>query len=408
MLIVHEGIPGSGKTFEAVSKHLIVGLKKKRHCFCRIDELNFPQLAELAGITEEECRKLLVQLTVEQAMVIQTVEMPIGSLVLLDEVQNYFPDERKKLPDDVVKFVAEHRHKGLDIILMCQDLRDVHKIWRRRVDTKIVFTKLDMLGGKGYRWKLYKAIAPEKFKEVSAGEEKYAKEIFGSYKSFEAGAEAAQKYDDKRRSIWASKFFRYVLPLTLLVGGYAIYYLVHAFTGGGMAKSLGGAPSPSGSGKTPAAVSAPAASVGGGAPVTNSTPAPEKKYQKDFISDLSERYRLRVSGVVRSKAKLTAVFEWYDDALHVRERMNMLAVAKMGYAIEVDDTGEFATIKKGEFVYIATQFPIEVEMKISERKQQEIAGGAPVAGGVPVGQSAQVIPYEKPVSRLTPASKTSS
>lgn len=405
MLIVHEGIPGSGKTFEAVSKHLVVGLKKKRHCFCRIDELNFAQLAQLAEITEEECRSLLVQLTVEQAMVIQTVEMPIGSLVLLDEVQNYFPDDRKKLPDDVVKFVAEHRHKGLDIILMCQDLRDVHKIWRRRVDTKIVFTKLDMLGGKGYRWKLYKAIAPEKFKEVSAGEEKYAKEIFGSYKSFEAGAEAAQKYDDKRRTIWASKFFRYGLPMALLVGGYAIYWLIHAFTGGGLAKSLGGAPTAAGSGKTPAAVSAPAAPVGAAAPVA--APAPEKKYQKDFISDLSERYRLRVSALMRSKGKLTAVFEWYDDALHVRERMNMLTVAKMGYLVTIDDSMEFATIQKGEFIYYATQFPIEVEMKISDRKQQEIAGGAPVAGGV-AGQQTAVIPYEKPVSKLAPASKTSS
>jgi zona occludens toxin len=382
-LIFHEGIPGCGKTYEAVVKHLIPALKKGRHVFARINGLNFEQLATLAGISLERCEELLHHVEEEQVKAIDQVAMPIGSLVVIDEIQNYFPDTRGKLSDGVTKFVAEQRHNGLDIIAISQDLKDVHKIWRRRVDQKVLFHKLDMLGSAKYRWKLYKAVGPEKFNEVSSGTEEYDKAVFGSYKSFKDGAEDAQKYDDARASIWSSPLFRRVLPFFLAVAAFAIYYVFQLFRGGGLESKLGGTAS-----KTSTSATASASASSSSVP---SLPVPQKKYERDLIEDLSEKYRLRVSGVIQSAEKITAIFEWYDEGLHVKERLTMRAIARRGYDVMVDAEMQTATLTKGKVRYVATQFPLESEANVSDSRQRQISGGAgaynaPVGGYRPPAQ----------------------
>src|SRR3990172_5966980 len=196
MLIFHGGLPRSGKSFEAVKKHLVPALKSGRHVYARIDGLDYPKIAQVSGISVDRCAELLHHVEEEQVKTIDAMPIPVGSLIVIDEVQNYFPDGRKPLSDGMTKFVAEHGHQGLDILLMGQEFKDMHKLWKNRVSQKVMFNKLDMLGkGDKYRWKLFKAIEPQKFAEVSAGEETYDKEYFGTYKSFVPGAENNQLYD---------------------------------------------------------------------------------------------------------------------------------------------------------------------------------------------------------------------
>jgi zona occludens toxin len=376
MLIFHEGLPRSGKTYEAVAKHLIAGLKKGRRIFARIDGLQYEQLAKLAGISVDKCHELLTHVDEQQIQEIEKIEIPIGSLVIIDELQNYFPDTgRKALSAGVTKFVSEHGHQGLDIVFMGQDLKDCHKIWRRRVDIKILFTKLDMLGSKKYRWRLFKAIQPEKFKQVNAGETNYDPAIFGSYKSFEPGAEEAQAYDDKRSTIWNSRAFKYFLPLVVVVGVGAVWFVAHLFWGGGLAESLGGKKAS----KTPVVASAELSAgthiprsvaspvVASGAVAAVPAPAP-KKYERDFVGDLCEMYRLRVSGVMRGSSKVVATFEWFDEGFRVRERLTLAAVEHLGYRVVVDDRLETATLTKGAASYVATQFPLDSEGRISDER----------------------------------------
>ena len=369
MLIFHEGLPRSGKSFEAVAKHLIPALKKGRHCYVRIDELNYEQLARLAGIDIDQCNQILHHLDESQILTIDQIEIPIGSLVIIDELQNYFPDTgRRPLSPGVTKFVAEHGHKGLDIVFMGQDLKDCHKIWRRRVDTKILFSKLDMLGSKKYNWSLSKAIAPEKFKHVSSGTADYDPSIFGSYKSFESGAEVAQTYDDKRRSIWSNKAFRRWIPLFGVILIVAIIYLFNLFKGGGLANSINGnkAAAPVASAVAPP----PTASVSQAPAAPLTTP----KGQKDYVQDLCERYRLRLSAVIRTKSRMSAQFEWFDDGLHAVERMSMSQLIANGYAVIVSPDMDSAFVIKGMNKYVATQFPLEGWARVSDQRQKEIAG----------------------------------
>ncbi|WP_211453024.1 zonular occludens toxin family protein [Collimonas antrihumi] len=397
MLIFHEGIPRSGKTYEAVEKHLIPALKQLRHCYVRIDELNFPQLADLAGITLEKCQEILHQLDENQISEVEKIDIPVGSLMIIDELQNYFPDSgRKPLSPGVTKFVAEHGHKGLDIVFMGQDLKDCHKIWRRRVDTKINFTKLDMVGaGNHYNWSLAKATGPEKFKHVSSGKTPYNKAIFGSYKSFEKGAETAQRYSDKRQSIWSNSAFRKWIPLFLIVFSVSVYYVYNVFKGGGLEKSL--------MGKHATSTPSMSSSYQGNGQSTQGVPAapvPEKKYEKDFIQDLSERYRLRLSMVVRNNQKMSAVFEWFDDGLRAIERMTMRQIVDLGYEVRISPEMDYATIAKGKVSYVATQFPLEGWARVSDARQREIAGtdrseSGTGSGGAVVSTGPSVVSFDE-------------
>ena len=59
MLIVHEGLPGAGKTWEAVVKRLIPALQKGRKVFARINGLDHTKIAEVAGLEVAQVNELL-------------------------------------------------------------------------------------------------------------------------------------------------------------------------------------------------------------------------------------------------------------------------------------------------------------------------------------------------------------
>lgn len=368
MLLFNQGIPRSGKSYDAMRNHIIPALKKGRKVYARLNGLNYDQIAQLAEISVPECVALLTHIEESQVLELTKLDIPVGSLVVLDEAQNYWPNSRAKLPPDVTKFVSEHGHKGYDILLMGQDIKDVHSLWRRRVSQVVIFNKMDMLGFPNkYSWRLSKAIGPDDFQPVSKGEETYDKAIFGSYKSFVDGAEVNQLYTDKRASIWNSRLFKLVLPGAAIVGIYAIWYVWHLFHSDSFTKNIPSTP-----------VRVASSSVGtvrasqAVAPVA--APIPEKKYEKDFIQDLCERHRLRITAVIQSRKKTFAMFEWYDDGLQVKERLSYASVARLGYAIEIFDNGETAAISKGKVRYVFTQFPLETVGRVSDKRQEQISG----------------------------------
>lgn len=371
MLIFHEGLPRSGKSYEAVKKHLVPALTGGRKVYARIDGLNYEQLAGLAGITLERCQELLIHLTKEDVKKLPALEYEIGALLIIDEIQNFYPDSRKNLSEQMTEFISEHGHLGLDIILMGQYFKDMHKLFKNRTSQKVVFSKLEMVGKPdSYRWKLFKATDPLKFVQVTAGTEVYDKAYFGSYKSFEEGAAATQLYKDSRATVWSSAFFKKYLWYFIVLVGLSLAWMIHLFKGGGLEESFTHKQQAS----KPAPASKAVQPVGTKAAAAPAPPEEKKRYQQDFIQDLSERFRLRVSGIIVSATRQTAMFEWYDDALRVQERLSMLAIARMGYTVVLDRDMETATISKGEVTYVATQFPLESYGRTSDVQQREISG----------------------------------
>lgn len=74
------------------------------------------------------------------------MNMSKDSMVILDGCKTSFRMVAINQPIRLTKFVAEHGHFGLDIVCMGQEFQDVHSLWRRRTERKIVFNKLSSLG----------------------------------------------------------------------------------------------------------------------------------------------------------------------------------------------------------------------------------------------------------------------
>lgn len=236
MIIFHEGLPGSGKSYEALVKHIIPSLEKGRKVFARLNGFNYEKVSELTGRTVDELKELYTEVTEEQVHTVYEI-VENDCLLVIDELQNFFPSGRQKLSDEMTQFIAEHRHRGMDIVCMGQALADCHTTWKRRIERKITFLKLSMVGlDNKYKWEMYQgSINGQKgdvvFKKIKSGTEKYDSKYFGSYLSHQLTTDNTDVYSDDRVNIFKSKQFTIYLPIFLGVIAFAIYFLTSFFNG---------------------------------------------------------------------------------------------------------------------------------------------------------------------------------
>ncbi|SOZ12726.1 zonular occludens toxin domain-containing protein [Cupriavidus taiwanensis] len=392
MLIVHEGLPGAGKTWEAVVKRLIPALKEGRAVFARINGLDHAKIAEVAELEESRVRELLHE--IPEADVLKWNDLVKNdSLVILDEAQNFWPHgSSRSMPQDQIKAVAEHRHRGLDIVLMCQVLQGaggVHPVWVNRVDQKIVFEKLNARGkDQSYKWTSYKGMHDGrkiKFTQVNKGTESYDPKYFGTYKSHQAETTNTATYKDNRTNIWHSPVFRKWGPVMLALVAVAVYYLFHMFKGGGFEQSLVKDQKP----VTPHVVttttvtSTPASgaaavqpTVPGAQPAGQSVAQVPDSMAADYVTAISAKWRPRLSGMIYNGRKGRLLVEWYDDSLRLKERLSAAQLEEMGWGVQRSAYGEHVMLHKAGAHIAVTSWPIEPMGKISEETKREISAAA--------------------------------
>lgn len=236
MFIFHEGLPGSGKSYESIVNQIIPALKKGRKVFAYINGLNHQKIAELIDKTEDETKQLLIQLQPDQLDEIYN-HIEKDSLVVLDEMQNFWPSKRNAMSKEMTTWIAEHRHDGQDIIGMGQSIADVNAVWRRRCEQKIQFLKLSMVGKpKKYKWTMYQGVPNSKGNDVTfiktkSGTKDYDEKYFGSYKSHKDGTSNYDTKDDDRINIFNNNTFKVAIPLFLVAVVYALFWLYNFFTG---------------------------------------------------------------------------------------------------------------------------------------------------------------------------------
>ncbi|MGR3980259.1 zonular occludens toxin domain-containing protein [Pseudoalteromonas sp. 1181_04] len=230
MIIFHEGLPGSGKSYEALVKHIIPSLTKGRKVYARLNGFNFEKVSELTGKTVDELKALYTEITEEQVHTAYDL-VENDCLLVIDELQNFFPSGRQKLSDEMTQFIAEHRHRGMDIICMGQALADCHTTWKRRIERKISFLKLSMVGmDSKYKWEMYQgSINGVKgdvvFTKIKSGVEKYDSKYFGSYLSHQQTTGNTDVYSDDRVNVFKSKQFIFYLPLFIFLVAFSLYFL---------------------------------------------------------------------------------------------------------------------------------------------------------------------------------------
>ena len=240
MIVFHEGLPGSGKSYEACVMHIVPALKAGRDVLTNINGISHEKFAELTELPLKVVQMLLVCIShseiEDEEQRLEAVKASIldktkkDSMVVIDEIQDIHPTGRTKLSGTWSKYIASHRHEGLDIILMGQDRRDVHPIWRRRIQRLITFNKMQAVGApNAYRWECYEATRPEKFKLVTSGVRKYEQRYFGCYASHTAGTSNTSPYSDDRANVLKNKKLRLIVIAIFIVPFFAVGHIKKFF-----------------------------------------------------------------------------------------------------------------------------------------------------------------------------------
>jgi zona occludens toxin len=374
MIIFHEGLPGSGKSYEAAINQIIPALKKGRTIYAYIEGLNHSKFSEVTGIPLDTITRLLHQLAKEQVKDIYT-HVQNDSLVIIDELQDHFPVGRTQLDAGITEFVTQHRHRGIDIVCMGQDHRDCHNLWKRRIDTLITFTKRDALGFKGsYTWKTFKQTNC-KFIELRKGKGTYDSKYFGLYASHSDNVTSIDAHTDDRSNVFKSKTFTFWLPLFIVGFIYAMYYLWGFFHS--PIVEIKQPPKsqviqqPQQPVLSPLPTSQPLSSVPIQHPADTQQVQPAKPlFQAKELNNFVERYfeenRPRLSGfMVSSKTKkLYARVDFYKDD-RVIESFNIEQLKDFGYTVEQKSYGLLVT--KKDKSYPVTMWPLDIQRNVPDR-----------------------------------------
>ena len=359
MLIFHEGLPGSGKSYAAIKDHVIPALRKGRRVFAYIEGLDHSRIAQVSGITEEKCRDLLFEVERDHVTTIYD-HVENDAFVVIDELQDFWPSSRTKLEPKITEFITQHRHRGLDVLLMGQVLGDCHVMWRNRVDQNVFFYNRDAVGKPNeYKWSVRKRQSNGKFQEVTSGVASYDPEYFGTYASHTSGTENTEKYVDERANVWASPVLRKTLPIYAGIALCALVFVWWMFSGGLVDSTLPLDAKGKGTGKPVAEQKAEAVKAGPAVvPTVVHSVVASVEPPGDLVDQLTGAYRIRVGGTLRYGERQMGWVEWRTEDGGVREVLSYVQLAGLGWLVMVSADGGLVTLSKLARKYYATAWPL--------------------------------------------------
>lgn len=379
MIFGSEGLPRSGKSLESM-QHVVDSLASGRTVVTNIHGINKKAISDLLAIPLPTIDRLLIVLAApddldEDKKFIYIKEQFLAnrvpdSLWIWDEINQFWPPDRQPLPADWAKFVTEHGHLGIDILVMGQDLTELHQTWRKRLQRYTRYTKLDMMGKENsFHWASYSNAGRGRFKKTADGTKPYNKKFFGLYKSHRDETQNKGNYKDKRYGIFQTKHKIYGVFFAIILG-YALYYL-WGFFHHQPAKVPDTKPAASTVSeivtKQPPST-LPSAALP--AAVKDTVIAPPEPI--DYFDKFASKYDLRLAGFVERKPEEGDTRPWFDfqiDVLdgsyRVKERFNRAAIAALGWKIEKTDYG--IKLSKESLTYVVRAWPLDNYGKVPAR-----------------------------------------
>lgn len=366
----HEGLPRSGKSYEAMVKHALPAIQSGRHVVSNIKGINCEKIAEVSNMAVQDVEALVTVIPWDKTLECYKF-VKNDCLLLLDEVQDFWPATRDRLNADITELITQHGQRGLDIILMGQSQKDCHALWRRRVDKLVYFCQKDAVGKPSeYAWTLSKQTAPDKFAKINSGGGKYDKKYFGIYSSHVQGTENKEAYSDARANIWKTPGLRFGIPAAAVVAVLAVWYLAHFMTSPGAMVKVANASTLSAA-SAPVLIATPPVVAPVASEAVSSLPVGLEPYipPPDFLEALIRDYRPRLSAYIQGVNRLVGKIEFYmPDGQHRRDVLDFDAIRSLGWSIEVAPFG--VLLSKGEKVYPVTSWPFDTPGQVPQRIQQ--------------------------------------
>lgn len=416
MIIFHEGLPRSGKSYEAITKQVLMYLAKGRQCFCFVDGLNFEMFSEILDISVEtlkgetiltpiadiekskhlytrqvgnqlysiEYKGLLFQIEENQVLEVYNY-VANDSFVILDELQDYFPVSTKPLEEGIRKFVTQHGHRGIDILVMGQAHEDCHNLWKRRIDQLIIFEKRDAIGQpNNYTWRSHKQQKKGNrfiFIPIRSGKGTYDKKYFGLYKSHTSNVDNTDNHTDDRANIFKSSMFTIYLPIFLVILFFSVTYLIKFFSvkdDENEPVSLQKSYISSAQAATKPIVQNKASSKEIDA-LLNEKRELEKQLaehktkdfsEENYLKTISKRYRARVSGFIEDDKKIRANIQFLDSSFHVHEELSLKQIKSLGWDYKRMPYG--IKLIHGETTLVVTSWPLDSVGKVSNYTSSQL------------------------------------
>jgi zona occludens toxin len=182
MIEMLEGVPGSGKSYYAVSERLLKWVRAGRRVYVYVDGFHLDRLALFEGQELVDLEKQITLWHSAEEIKAGLLGVDAGSAVLIDEVQTIFRSKDKTDPE-LLRWLETHRHRGIDIVMMCQQYGQVTLGVNRLVEATTKFRRLDRFGLKN-RYQASVRGNPEELEVIRMFSGKYEPTLYAYYSSY--------------------------------------------------------------------------------------------------------------------------------------------------------------------------------------------------------------------------------
>lgn len=231
----YTGLMGSGKSFECVTSVIIPAVKDGRRVVTNVDgidsdairaychdkfDIAMDKLGEVVHCTNDDVPKANFLPYAQDA---DTFCKP-GDIVCIDEAWRFWGTDCKLLAEHKV-FFREHRHfvhpntkVSCDLVLMVQDISDLHRTLKVVVEITFRTTKIKTLGmSKTYRVEMWEGYKLTKRGRVAVQNKRYDPAIFPLYSSYVGGAGKELQVDKRQNLLRNPKLWLLVAFLICLL-----------------------------------------------------------------------------------------------------------------------------------------------------------------------------------------------
>ena len=231
MIIVFEGTPGSGKSYDVACK-TIDNLKLGRVIYTNLDGMELPECKEaiksISGLNDYQLAQQLHFLTKDQCKDFWN-HVEQGALVIIDEAHLFF--NARKWKDDsnqgFADWASTHRHHGFDCYLITQRIEKLDSQARSCAEWTYVYRKVNMFGSLIQKRYIVHSYAGDDTSGecLSKSVKTYDSRIFRTYQSYVA-KDIKEIGTQKHANILKHPVF-YAIPVAIIL---TIFLIVRSAT----------------------------------------------------------------------------------------------------------------------------------------------------------------------------------
>jgi zona occludens toxin len=244
----YTGLMGSGKSYECVSSVIVPAIKSGRRVVTNVDgiasdairaycqekwSIEPDKLGHVVHCQNDDVGKASFLPYGED---VDTFCKP-GDIICIDEAWRFWGTDCKLLPEHKT-FFREHRHYvhpetkvSCDLVLMVQDIGDLHRTLKVVVEVTFKTTKIKTLGwDKTYRVEMWEGYKLAQRSRVSVENKQYQKEVFPLYSSYQGGAGKEMRVDARQNILRSPKLWLVGL-LVICAFGFGLHTILGFFNG---------------------------------------------------------------------------------------------------------------------------------------------------------------------------------